>query len=145
MRVLEYGGGASTIWFAARVAEVVTLENNPVWARMLEKQVPANASVRYVKDMEVFDATMDGDLGKFHIVIIDCLANRIACAKKGLEFLREDGCIIWDDTNGPDWPAIQQLMEEYGFRSISFSGMTPQEVAGGRTTVFYRQDNSFGV
>lgn len=32
-RVLEYGAGASTRWWSSRVAEVVSVEHDPAWAR----------------------------------------------------------------------------------------------------------------
>lgn len=32
LRVLEFGGGKSTFWFSSRAKEVITIENNKLWA-----------------------------------------------------------------------------------------------------------------
>lgn len=41
-RVLEYGSGNSTRWWAAHVAEVVAVEHDPAWAAALRRDQPAN-------------------------------------------------------------------------------------------------------
>lgn len=44
-RVLEYGSGNSTRWWAARVAEVVAIEHDPAWASALRRDLPANVTL----------------------------------------------------------------------------------------------------
>lgn len=44
-RVLEYGAGNSTRWWAGRVAEVVSVEHDPVWAAALRNRVLPNVTV----------------------------------------------------------------------------------------------------
>jgi hypothetical protein len=44
-RVLEYGSGNSTRWWAARVAEVVAVEHDPAWANALKRDLPANVTL----------------------------------------------------------------------------------------------------
>lgn len=44
-RVLEYGSGNSTRWWAARVAEVVAVEHDPAWAHALRCDLPANVEL----------------------------------------------------------------------------------------------------
>jgi len=80
----------------------------------------------------------------FDVIIYDCLANRIDCAKAGLPFLVDNGVVIWDNTDGPDAPEIT-LMASDGFSNISLSRLAPQEVAEDRTTIFYRRDNVFDI
>jgi hypothetical protein len=45
--VLEYGSGASTAWFAARVKRVTSIEHNWRWANALD-QLPTNVDLRFV-------------------------------------------------------------------------------------------------
>jgi hypothetical protein len=56
-RVLEYGSGNSTRWWAARVAEVVAVEHDPAWAGPLRRDLPPN--VRLIE--RVMDDLLDDD------------------------------------------------------------------------------------
>jgi hypothetical protein len=147
MSALEFGSGGSTIWLAVRVAEVVTVENDPAWAAIVRTFVPQN--VRLI-ELPVPGKLTARDFpppasGNFELLIVDALANRIDCAKAGLPFLAEDGVVLWDNTDGPDWPQIKALMAAHGFKEISFNGIAPQEVSRSRTTIFYRSNNVFGI
>ena len=145
MRVLEFGAGGSTTWLASRVQHVVAVENDPQWAAIVRTFLPPNASVvEKPVPGELVSEDMPGDVA-FEVMIVDALANRIDCAKAGLPFLVDNGVVIWDNTDGPDWPEIKALMASHGFREISFSGLAPQEVAEDRTTIFYRRDNVFDI
>lgn len=53
-RVLEYGSGNSTRWWAARVREVVAVEHDPAWAARLQQDLPANVTL--------FERVMDDPL-----------------------------------------------------------------------------------
>ena len=44
-RVFEYGAGNSSLWWAARVAEVVAVEHDPIWAELVATRAPANLRV----------------------------------------------------------------------------------------------------
>lgn len=44
-KVLEYGSGNSTRWWAARTAAVVSVEHDPGWAGALRRALPANVQL----------------------------------------------------------------------------------------------------
>jgi SAM-dependent methyltransferase len=44
-KVFEYGAGNSSLWWAARVAEVVAVEHDPIWAELVATRAPANLRV----------------------------------------------------------------------------------------------------
>jgi len=140
MRVLEFGSGNSTVWLSTRVKEVVSLESDPDWAVSVAKRLPANARVLLRSSLLDAAATLDAKLSDFDILVIDA-GNRIEIAKLAVGRLNQQGVVIWDNTDGPDWPAIRGLLVGYGFREVSFSGLIPQEVCESRTTVFYRTHN----
>src|SRR5512143_3931277 len=48
LTVFEFGCGASTLWWAARVARVVSVEHDPGWANATAAQLPPNATVVHV-------------------------------------------------------------------------------------------------
>jgi hypothetical protein len=145
IRVLDYGSGSSTIWLGSRVKEVISIENYSTWAEEISKQTSPNVTVHCVKEITDFSAYLDSISGKFQIIIIDNLGNRMDCAFHSMQFLADNGVIIWDNTDGSDWDIINNFMKARGFKEISFTGMTAQEVCLSRTTVFYKEHNCLGI
>jgi hypothetical protein len=48
MVIFEYGCGNSTLWWAKRVAEVVSVEHDGEWYRRVAARVPPNVTHRHV-------------------------------------------------------------------------------------------------
>lgn len=147
MSVLEFDAGESTVWRAARVSEVVTVENDPEWGAIVKSFIPRNV---HMIELPIPGQLVANDIPSsagrhYQLLIVDALANRIDCAKACLPFLAEDGVVLWDNTDGPDWPEIKGLMAGRGFKEISFSGIPPQEVSLSRTTNFCKSNNVFGI
>lgn len=46
MRVFEYGAGASTLFFAPRVKELISVEHDAGWIDQLKEQLPAQNSIK---------------------------------------------------------------------------------------------------
>jgi len=44
-RIFEYGSGNSSLWWAQRAAQVVSVEHNPDWARHVRSRAPSNLTV----------------------------------------------------------------------------------------------------
>jgi hypothetical protein len=44
-KVFEYGAGNSSLWWASRVAAVVAVEHDPMWAELVGARAPANLQV----------------------------------------------------------------------------------------------------
>jgi hypothetical protein len=146
LRALELGCGNSTRWLCERVHEVISLENDADWARRVEAKLPANGRIICTAGIEDFLESQSVHLGKFDVIVNDANANRIRCATAAIPLLKDSGVMIWDNTDGPDWPTIEENMRRSGLREISFSGMTPQEISSSRTTVFYRSgSNCLGI
>jgi hypothetical protein len=55
LRVLEYGTGNSTLWWAQRVQQVVSVEHDPAWAARVRKAALPNVELREV----TMDAPLD--------------------------------------------------------------------------------------
>ena len=144
MRILEFGCGNSTQWLANRVQQIVSIENNENWAKKVSSNLPANADILLVDSLEDFSKEIPDKYGDFDVLIIDA-GNRMACAQAAINRVTDTGIIIWDNTSGPDWEEIKQFFLQKGYREISFSGMTPQEVALSRTTIFYKSENCLGI
>jgi hypothetical protein len=143
-RVLEFGCGNSTIWLSSRAKEVISIENHASWADRIRPRLGKNAKVLLVESLEEFARGRHEDLGRFDVLIIDA-GNRLECARQAVGCLHEQGVVIWDNTNGPDWPRIRQFMRDLSFEEISFAGLSAQEICLTRTTIFYREHNVLGI
>lgn len=140
-RVLEFGGGQSTRWWASRAAEVVALEGDPVWCEHLAGSVPGNATVRSVA-MSDRDANVAAvrtalhceDSGSFDVVVIDGLYRSdmvpIAC-----RMLADDGILICDDAEGY---GITEALANEGLQRVDFHGHAPGVVSPHCTAIYFR-------
>jgi hypothetical protein len=135
-RILEWGGGQSTLWWAKRAREVLTVETDSSWAQRLRRDVPGNVTVQSV----VSEAEAEVD-GFFDVVVIDGF-DRLGCAKRSLDLLGEEGAIILDNSEGYWGPEgtypIIDLMRERGFLRVDFHGFGACGVRPFCTSLFFR-------
>lgn len=143
MRVFEYGAGMSSLWYAARVAEVVSVEHDRDWAMELGPDLPANCTLLLEPDVDAYVAAITGR-GDFDIVVVDGL-ERPRAAAAALDGLKHDGVIIWDNSDWPEFGEVLPRLQEHGFRHVGFSGLGPISRAGWKTSILYRSDNCLGI
>ena len=142
--VFEWGAGASTRWFAERVATVRSCEHDADWYATVTVSLASNASVALHpvdSDEYVNEVARHGPLD---IVVIDG-RRRNECAAAAVEALSERGVIIWDNSERESYrPALQRLADK-GFRRIDFTGPHPCVSVRGATSVCYRDGNCLGI
>jgi hypothetical protein len=139
-RVLEFGGGQSTIWWAARAREVVALEEDPAWCAKLATLLPANASLRQISPTP---AAMTDALSReapFDILVVDGL-DRLHAARLALDLMAPQGAILFDNSEGywgppPSYPIID-LFRDAGFSRVDFYGYAPGVVLPHCTSLFF--------
>jgi len=145
MRVFEYGCGNSTLWYAARVARVDSVENDPKWAARINALCPENAAVRCTPDTgDEYVQCVAQNGGVYDIVAIDG-RNRVACVRFALGHLQPAGVVVFDDAQRARYQEAYDLLAERGFRRIDFHGVVPMIPDLETTAVFYRSDNVFGI
>lgn len=115
------------------------------WAKKVSSVAPSNSKVIFFSTTEELQAKLNSLCELFDLLVVDVDADRIEYCKIGLKLLNKNGVVIWDDTNGPDWPSIKKILEGFGFREISFLGMTPQTIHVSRTSIFYREGNCLEI
>jgi len=118
-RVFEWGSGASTIWLEKRSAEVISVENDGEWHRMMSGLVGPQTTIQHMPaipsdnpsvssrwwgqrgfDFSDYVDAIDRHSGVFDLIVIDGRA-RTACLDKALERLTPDGMVVFDNTNRP--------------------------------------------
>jgi tRNA A58 N-methylase Trm61 len=137
--VFEFGCGASTLFFSARVKKVVGLETNPRWLEIVkEKLEKSSASIHLIEDgltNEIYE-NFPKNLGqKFDLIIIDSL-KRFQCAKNSITALKLGGSIILDDSERKNYQKIFDFFAAEGFTRRDFFGIAPGQIKIKNTTIF---------
>ncbi len=110
-RVLEFGSGRSTLWFAERVHHITSVEHNPDWHRQIsikiaekgysnvsyflhQKQadsVPASQSEYVLVTQSIPSASLDA-------VLVDGIY-RAQCVLQSLSLIADGGALVIDNVN----------------------------------------------
>jgi predicted O-methyltransferase YrrM len=111
-RVLEFGAGMSTVWFAEKVSFVLTIEANREWhdwvRKQLEARALANVEVRLRQEPGAYASAVTRDDGPFDFALIDG-DWRSQCVEPSLRALRPGGFVYIDNVDGPGRDAAQLL------------------------------------
>lgn len=142
-RIFEYGCGYSTCWYAAKVKEVVAVENNQFWQEKISSQLPQNGKVIYKNHQDDYVSEIRNH-SRFDIVIIDGVY-REDCWSPANDSLLEGGVIIWDNSDREDFHEGYLNLRKYGFREIAFSGLAPSSFTFSQTSILYRPNNCLGI
>lgn len=145
MQVFEYGSGNSTFWWSQRVSSVVSYEHDLEWYQSLKERIPHNVEYHYcpLEHGQYCKAIREYNKS-FDIVIIDG-RDRVDCAKNSLYALRDDGVIIWDNSERTRYREGLIYLKQNGFRCLDFEGHGPINVKQWRTSVLYRRNNCFDI
>ncbi len=133
--VLEYGGGQSSLWWAARAKGVTTVEAEAKWAGMLREKAPANLQViGPVEDARYAEAPFQRPQ-TYEVIVVDGL-RRLDCAKAALPYLASHGMLLLDNS---DWhsPTCGWLRSQ-GMMQIDFHGFGPVNSYTWCTSLFIR-------
>jgi SAM-dependent methyltransferase len=115
LRVLEYGCGASTLWYREQGMNVITVEHDPVWAAIIGGVTlfPMPKWPTRAKDAEtgggdgaiitepIDDYVRCPRLGKFDIILVDGIL-RNACLRWAHRLLTNHGIVLLHDAQR-DW------------------------------------------
>jgi 16S rRNA G966 N2-methylase RsmD len=134
-RVLEFGAGGSTLFWAASAKEVISLETDHKWFEAISKNKPRNVrlTLHEKDDFEKCLAQLIKE-APFDIVVIDG-AWRTACAIHCKDLVKDTGMVILDN---PDWyPTAHENMKGNSLIEVSFSGLTPIQAYSTTTNIYF--------
>lgn len=125
--VLEFGGGQSTLWWAARARSVTVVEADPGWRAAICQRAPANTRVVDIPtagDVETV-AAIRGSLRQrgllYDVIVIDGDLRRAMIAI-ALEHLAPGGAILFDNAEGYGFVAE---IGKHDVARIDFFGYAP--------------------
>jgi hypothetical protein len=155
-RVFEYGSGYSTLFWAARAREVVSVEHHRAWYEKIRDLAPSNARLIHApidkkeeyhpspELREQFKAYAEAIDGNFQIIVIDGYARsrvRYQCAQAALPHLDPNGLIILDNS---DWlPATALFLRQSDLIQVDLNGAVPGNTNTQSTSFFFTRQFNF--
>lgn len=146
MTVFEYGSGNSTLWWSKQVFSVTSCEHQLNWYNFLKERIASNVNYIYCQldyGGRYCETSLESKV-KFDIIVIDG-RDRVNCAKNSLGALKEDGVIIWDNSNREQYREGYSYLIQNGFKRLDFEGLGPNATRAWCTSIFYRDNNCFGI
>ena len=103
-RVLEWGGGGSTLYWPARYPEIdwVTIESEPEWYAALKPKVRESVTLLHLVPPDVYSVTPTA-IGTFDLIIVDCKTWRVECLDNARNLLNPGGVVVQHDSWQPRW------------------------------------------
>lgn len=145
-RVFEYGSGSSTLFYAQRVARVVSVEHDENWFKKIVNTKPENADMIFTKLERGGEYSKKAVLlgEQFDIIIVDG-RDRVNCCKESIHALSPAGVMVLDDSERPEYNEARFFLKANGFKELSFSGISPGLFYLKATSVFYKTENCLGI
>ncbi len=148
-KILEFGGGQSTLWWAKRAEKVVTFEGDQDWYDEIKGNMPNNVDLHYVSlesvDVNVSQVNEILDtkgIEKYDVIIIDGL-NRYEMIEISLKYLADDGIIICDNSEGYNF---YEGFKDSGLNRVDFFGNAPGVILPHSTSICFTPNSFvFGV
>ncbi|MEF8723081.1 MAG: FkbM family methyltransferase [Candidatus Accumulibacter delftensis] len=146
LSVFEYGCGHSTLWWAARVRQLVAVEHDSSWIAAIRSRLPDTAVVRHhaLEPAAHYVNAIVAEATFFDIVVIDG-RHRNQCLHCAPQALSPRGVIILDNSDRPQYQPGSAYLQSLGFRHVDFSGLVPVVCWKSCTSIYYRDDNVLGL
>lgn len=135
-RVFEFGAGSSTLYWASRAEQVVSVEMNQVWYELLLPKIPSNVELIRESDGGKYAAIIK-EMGKFDVIVIDG-AERYLSAYAAYQALVPGGMIILD--NAEWYPNTAEYLNSLGLIEIPFNGFSPVNAFTSTSTAFITRE-----
>ena len=144
--LFEFGSGNSTLFFAERVKNVISVEHNKEWYQIVNSTKPSNVKLVQTESDSVNDYLeyFNNLKEKVDIIIVDGL-HRNECLINSINKLSENGVIILDDSERSEYQNGIDFILGNGFKRLEFWGIAPTVLFKKCTTVFYKSNNCLKV
>jgi len=140
-RILEWGAGSSTVWFARKGASVLSIEHDPVWQRLTVERLP-EASVVLQRDLGPEYWRPVESIQEFDLIAIDG-RRRHECAGFVLEQVHEARhragmTLVFDDSHRTRYRECLEALAGAADWMWTYSGTSG--VVLDKTTTLFRFD-----
>jgi precorrin-6B methylase 2 len=136
--VFEFGGGNSTLWWASKAKQVISIESDRGWYDQIKQQMPDNVQLNLEVDEQKYaDFINQYPDQYFDVIIVDGI-NRNSCLENSLNKLKNNGLLIFDNTDRYDYDLSLKLLLSQGYKRIDFYGLIPSYTYKNCTSLFFK-------
>lgn len=142
-RVLEFGGGQSTLWWSKRAARVVTVDSDADWAAYVRANVGPNVEVHHVpidrstRTVEpIREIIKNSSVEKFDVIVIDGHLREELVAV-AFDHIAPNGAVIMDNAEGY---RFVELLRGRNCRRVDFFGFAPGSSMRSCTSIAWVND-----
>ncbi len=118
MRAFEWGAGGSTLWYARRVKELVSIEHDSDWYGQVRDELAVlnirNVILRWMPDgdFECYATVVILFDEPFDYIAVDGRA-RIKCIERAIPKLKSGGVLMLDNSERPEYATGTELMKDW--------------------------------
>jgi tRNA A58 N-methylase Trm61 len=81
---------------------------------------------------------------KFDVISVDG-RQRVSCVGRAVQYLREGGVLVFDNSYREKYRPALLALQELGFRRLDFVSLAPMCGVISETSIFYRDGNCLGL
>ncbi len=115
-RILEFGSGASTVWFSKRTTNLVSIEHNLQWynyiSNIINDNKDCNAVNYYLLERPYYTVCNSFSDGYFDLILVDG-RNRKGCIVNCLRLVRPGGILMLDNSERKYYHSVYDLMQNW--------------------------------
>lgn len=146
-KVFEFGCGNSSLFWASRAKQVISIEDNLKWFDKWQAELKApNLQVLWRDEGEIYENAILETIDTFDIIIVDG-KRREKCCETAIQKLAKGGMIILDDSDrintSEEYVKSVAILKEANLIQIDFYGFCPMNNYTKTTTLFLSRDFNF--
>lgn len=145
-RVFEFGSGNSSLFWADRVREITSVEENEEWYESRLASKKENMKLLYEENDEKYSNSIMNEEGDFDVIIVDGKV-RDKCCQSALKKIKGNGLIILDNT---DWclkieeiGRAVEILKKADLIQVDFCGPGPINDYTWATSFFFTRNFDF--
>jgi predicted O-methyltransferase YrrM len=138
-KVLEWGSGYSSVFFAKRSYKVISIEHSADWYTEVKNFEMPNHKIIIADEMEYVEAAVNLD-EVFDVIVIDGI-KRAECARVAPMLLSSNGLIVFDNADRD--PMICKALRENDYIQVDMHGAGPINNYTWTTSLFFTRKFDF--
>lgn len=135
--IYEYGSGNSSLFWAQRCKQVNSVEIDKSWFLLVDNNKKNNQKLSLACNEDEYVNDIASGNVKYDLIVIDGI-RRFDCAKLAVNFLKEGGMIILDNS---DWfPKTSKFLRDCNLIQVDFTGIGPINYYTWTTSIFLHRE-----
>lgn len=112
-RILEFGSGGSTLWFAKKTKNLTSIEHNVNWYKKVKQELE-NQNLNHVDQRHItsnyFNVCKEFEPESFDLILIDA-KDRIECIKNSIPILKKNGVLMLDNAEREKYQITHEILK----------------------------------